>query len=238
MRTLKGSSSYLKNQVRKNLAKAALSMLLLCAVLFALALRVLSTWQVGFLEEAALVFCLVPLTAFAFYFHKYHIYNGGWQGERQVEKYLRKTLSDDYFLINDLYIPDGGGDIDHVILASNGIFVLETKNWSGKIFCRGDEWQRAGKRSFSASPSRQVKRNATRVRRLIGDLPSFRGLDVWVESIVVFSNKHAALDLNNPTVPVVKLPQLVKYIISHGNAKYAAAQLAALGKEIVKWQRR
>jgi hypothetical protein len=238
MRTLKGSSSYLKNQVRKNLAKAALSVLLLGAVLFGLALRVLSTWQVGFLEEAALVFCLVPLAAFGFYFHKYHIYNGGWQGEKQVEKNLRKNLNDDYFLINDLYVPDGGGDIDHVILAPNGFFVLETKNWNGKISCRGDEWQRAGKHGFSASPSRQVKRNAARVRRLIGDLPSFRAVDMWVEGVVVFSNKHAALNLNNPTVPVVKLPQLVKHINSHGNAKYSADQLAALGKEIVKRQRR
>jgi hypothetical protein len=237
MRTLKGSSSYLKNQVRKNLAKAALSMLLLCAVLFGLALRVLSTWQVGFLEEAALVFCLVPLVAFAFYQHKYHIYNGGWQGEKQVEKYLHKTLNDDYFLINDFYIP-GGGDIDHIILAPNGVFVLETKNWNGRIFCNGDQWQRAGKRSFSSSPSKQVKRNAARVKGLIVNSPALRGMDVWVEGVVVFSNKHAALNLSNPTVPILKLPQLASFIAFHGSRMYSAEQLSVLGKEIVKQRRR
>jgi hypothetical protein len=237
MRTLKGSSSYLKNQVRKNLAKAALSMLLLVALLLGLAFRVVSTWQVGFLEEAALVFCLAPLTCFAFYLHKYRIYNGGWQGERKVESYLKKTLNDDYYLINDFYTPDGGGDIDHIVLAPNGIFVLETKNWSGKISCNLDEWQRTGKPGYSASPSRQVKRNAARIQRLIGEVPVLRGLGVWVEGVVVFANRHAALHLNSPTVPVVKLPQLANYITSHRNAVYTADQLAVLGKEIVKLQR-
>jgi hypothetical protein len=40
-------------------------------------------------------------------------------------------LSDDYYLLNDLYLRDGGGDIDHIVLGPNGVFVLETKNWSG-----------------------------------------------------------------------------------------------------------
>ena len=68
MRKIKGSSSYLKNQVRKNLAKAALAALIFAAVFALLIYRILSTLQVGILEEAGLVFLLVPLAAFYFYF--------------------------------------------------------------------------------------------------------------------------------------------------------------------------
>ena len=191
MRKIKGSSSYLKNQVRKNLAKAAFSALIFAAVFSILIYRILSTLQIGFFEEAGFVFLIAPLVAFYFYLRKYHIYNGGWQGEKQVAKLLSNTLSDDYYLLNDLYLRDGGGDIDHIVLGPNGVFVLETKNWSGSISCNGDEWQRAGKRNFSGSPSRQVKRNAAKIKQLIDSSPNLSQLGIWVEGIVVFTNKHS-----------------------------------------------
>ena len=135
MRKLKGSSSYLKNQVRKNLAKAALFLFLFGAILFALVLRVAVSLQVDILEEAGLILAIAPLIVFYFYLHKYRIYSGGWEGEKQVAKRLMNSLNDDYYLLNDLYLREGGGDIDHVVLGPNGVFVLETKNWNGSISC-------------------------------------------------------------------------------------------------------
>jgi len=235
MKKLKGSSNYLRNQTRTNLAKAALCILIFGAVFFALIFRVVSTLQVGLLEETALVFLLVPLIAFYFYLRKYRIYNGGLRGEKQVSKLLGSKLSDDYYLINDLYLRDGGGDIDHIVLGPNGIFVLETKNWKGNISCNGDEWQRVGKRDFSASPSRQVKRNAAKIKHIIDDSPSVEPFGGWVEGIVVFTNNHATLHLNNPTVPIFKLPQLPNYLTTHrGTSSYSRQQLEAIGREIIK----
>jgi hypothetical protein len=235
MRKIKGSSSYLKNQVRKNLAKAALCIIIFGIILFAISLRVLSTLQVGFFEEAALLLSLAPLIGFYFYLRKYRIYNGGWEGEKQVAKLLNSKLNDDYYLLNDLYLGDGGGDIDHIILGPNGVFVLETKNWSGNITCNGDEWQRPGKRNFSASPSRQVKKNAAKIRHIIDNSQTLRPLGIWVEGIVVFTNNHASLNLNNPTVPVLKLAQLPNHITTHRrSSSYSRQQLEAIGKEILK----
>ena len=181
---------------------------------------------------------LVPLAAFYFYLHKYRIYSGGWEGEKQVAKLLSSKLSDDYILINDLYLHNGDGDIDHVVLGPSGIFVLETKNWSGSITCNGDEWQRAGKRNFKGSPSRQVKRNTAKIKHIIDFSQAFRSLGVWVEGIVVFTNNHASLHLNNPTVPILKLPQLPNYITTHASSSdYSRQQLEAIGKEILKQKR-
>jgi hypothetical protein len=234
MRKIKASSSYLKNQVRKNLAKAAVCVVIFGAVLSALMYQIVTTWQISVLEEAALVFLLVPVIAFYFYLRKYHLYSGGWQGEKQVAKQLTSTLNDDYFLINDLYLRQGGGDIDHVVLGPNGIFVLETKNWSGNVTCNGDEWQRAGKRNFSASPSRQVKRNASRIKQII-DNSSLRTMGVWVEGIVVLTNNHANLHIYNPTVTILKLPQLASHIATHQSSRrYTREELEAIAKEIVK----
>ncbi len=168
---------------------------------------------------ASLVFLLAPMTAFYFYLRKYHIYRGGWQGEKQVVHLLTHTLSNDYFLLNDLYLRDGGGDIDHIVLGPNGVFVLETKNWNGNISCNGDEWHRPGKRNFSGSPSRQVKRNAAKIQQIIDGNPHLRALGFWVEGIVVLTNNHATLNVNKPTVTILKLPQLPSYLTTPRNSK-------------------
>lgn len=235
MRKMKGSGSYLKNQVRKNLAKAALSLVLVCLILFAVASYVLLTLRLNILEAAALLVSLMPLSAFFYYLRKYRIYNAGWAGEKQVIKLLSSRLSDDYTLLNDLYLRDGGGDIDHVVLGPGGVFVLETKNWSGNVTCNGDEWQRPGKRSFKGSPSLQVKRNAAKIKHIIDASPSLNSLGVSVEGIVVFTNNHSALHLNNPTVPILKLPQLPNYITAQkSQGGYTQQQLEAVGKEILR----
>ena len=235
MRKLKGSSSYLKNQVRKNLVKAALSILLFGVIVFALTLRVLYKLQVGTLEEAGLLLSIAPLIGFYFYLRKYRIYSGGWEGEKQVAKLLTSNLNDDFFLLNDLYLRDGGGDIEYIVLGPNGVFVLETKNWRGSISCDGDEWRRAGKRNFSSSPSRQVKRNAAKIKQIIDNNPNLRSLGIWVEGVVVFTNNHATLRLNNPSVPILKLSQLPNHIAAfRGSRSYSREQLAAIGKEIIK----
>ncbi len=236
MKKLKGSSSYLKNQARANAAKAAVCLLILVAVLFALLYRLAITMQLDLLEETGLIFLVVPLIGLYFYLRKYHIYSGGLIGEKQVTKLLDKTLSNDYYLLSDLYLRDGGGDIDQVVLGPNGIFVLETKNWRGSISCNGDIWQRAGKRNFSASPSRQVKRNAATIKQIIEN-SGVLVFGVWVEGLVVFTNNHATLHLSNPTVPIVKLQQLPNYITTHRNANLSRQQLETIGREIINQKR-
>ena len=235
MKKMKGSGNYLKNQVRKNLAKAFACLALFGLIFFVLSLRLLFTLNLGIFEAAGLLVSLVPLAAFYFYLRKYRIYSGGWQGEKQVSKLLSRTLSDDYYLINDLYFHDGGGDIDHMVLGPNGVFVLETKNWSGRIICSGDDWQRPGKRKVG-SPSRQAKRNALRGKRIIDSSQALRSLDLWVKGIVVFANSHCQLQINNPTVPILKLQQLPNYIIAHKTVSPALTrqQLEQFSKEILK----
>ncbi len=228
-----GSSNYLKNQVRKNLAKAILCVALFFLILFALGLRVLFTLNLSVFDGVGLLVSLAPLAAFYFYLRKYRIYNAGWAGERRVARLLSSKLSDDYFLINDLYL-HSGGDIDHIVLGPSGIFVLETKNWSGDITCNGDDWQRAGKGNFKGSPSRQVKRNAAKIKNIIDSSPTFRSQGLWVEGIVVFTNSHATFHLNNPSVLVLKLPQLPSHITAHKSPNsLSSQQIEAVGKEII-----
>jgi hypothetical protein len=232
---MKGSGNYLRNQVRKNLAKAVLCAVLFCLIFFGAGLSALYTLSFNILDAVTLLVSLAPLGAFFYYLRQYRIYNAGWVGEKQVTKLLSSSLSDDYFLLNDLYLRNGGGDIDHIVLGPSGVFVLETKNWSGDVTCHGDEWQRAGRGNFKGSPSLQVKRNAAKIKRIIDSSQGLRSLSIQVEAIVVFTNSHAVLHLNNPAVAILKLPQLPSRITAQrSTGGYSPQQLELIGKEILR----
>ena len=235
MRKIKGSNSYLRDQIRLNLAKAVLSVLVFGIILFGIMYWSAFNLKIDAISLVGLVFLIAPAIAAYYYLRKYHLYSGGRQGEKRVTRILGSSLSDDYYLINDLYLQGSRGDIDHILLAPNGIFVLETKNWRGKITCNGDKWHRADKGETSSSPSRQVKWNVSQIKRIISNSQTFQTLGIWVEGIVVLTNKHAKLNLNSPTVPIVKIDQLLKYIKSfEGTIRLSREQLEFLGEEITK----
>ena len=235
MRKMKESRNYLRNQVRKNLAKAVLSIVFFCLIFFAVSLSVLFTLRLSIFDSAAFLLSLVPLAAFYYYLRKYRVYNAGWAGEKQVTKLLSSKLSDDYLLLNSLYLRNGGGDVDHVVLGPNGVFVLETKNWSGDITCNGDEWQRDDRHTFKNSPSLQVKRNTAKIKHIIDSSPALRSPEVTVEGIVVFTNNHSTLHLNSPTVLILRLSQLPSHIAMYRSlGSYSSQQLEAIGKEILR----
>jgi hypothetical protein len=235
MRKIKGSTNYLKSQVYKNLAIAAFSAFIFAAASALLIYRLLSTSSMGLLNELALIFLIAPLAVLYYYTRQYHIYSGGWAGEKQVVKLLTRKLNNDFFLINDLYLKNSCGDIDQVVLGPNGIFVLETKNWSGNIICNGDQWQRPGKRNHQVNPSKQVRRNISKIQGIIDRNPDLHLLDIKVEGIVVFTNHHASLRLNNPSVSVLKLSQLPYYISSFKRSNsLSGQQLETIVSEIVQ----
>jgi hypothetical protein len=59
----------------------------------------------------------------------------GREGEIRNSDRLERGLDDDYFIINDVDLAFGKkkSQIDHIVVGPNGIFVIETKNWRGKL---------------------------------------------------------------------------------------------------------
>ena len=133
---------------------------------------------------------------------KLHLFEDkGDRGERIVGSKLF-NLPSDYLILNDVLLKRPNGSttqIDHIVIAKSGIFVIETKNYSGKVY--GSEnseywkeyfnwfsrvWYKYGHHSESYSfynPIRQNQVHINALRTLLssyGDLPFF--------SIIVFSN--------------------------------------------------
>ena len=79
----------------------------------------------------------------------------GKRGERLVAMRLRKGLSDEYLILNDIYLPLPDGtttQIDHIVVSQYGVFVDETKTYSGWIF--GDEKSKDWTQSIYRKKSR------------------------------------------------------------------------------------
>ncbi len=121
------------------------------------------------------------------------------------------------------------------------MFVIETKNFAGKIVCDGDEWSSQHTGRFNrlihydlGSPSRQVKRNAVRVKRVIESIDTFKSERIWVNGVFVFANKRVDLRINNPTVPILRASELSEFILTRKtNSEFSAEDLKLISKEIL-----
>ncbi len=142
----------------------------------------------------------------------------GKAGESKVSSILR-SLPEEYLVLDDVTIPDQGStpdrkyttQIDHVVVSPYGVFVIETKNYSGWIF--GDEKSRRWKQTFKTTEAHflynPVKQNwghtYALAERLLLDINMFK-------PIVVFSDD---CELHtNTTTPVVNMSRLRALILS------------------------
>ncbi len=140
---------------------------------------------------------------------------------------LLKRLPDDYWLINDVTLEGGRGNIDHVLVGPCGVVVIETKRLAGHIRCSGDDWYVNGYRRKSISE--QVNSGAVAVRRfLVERKPQLAPR--WVESLIIFTHPLCRLKVGRARSIVVRYSELLKVVLDlarkHRMQPRQAAQLA------------
>ena len=126
----------------------------------------------------------------------------GEYGEKRVSSILSRLPSDYYNVFDDVIIPTskGSAQIDHIVVSVYGIFVIETKNYSGKVY--GSEnseywteyfnwfsrvWYKYGHHSESYSFYNPVRQNEGHIRA-IRNLLKGNG-DLYICSVIAFSNE-------------------------------------------------
>ena len=136
----------------------------------------------------------------------------GAEGESKVSSILRR-LPKDYYTINNVIVPtrSATSQIDHLVISPYGIFVIETKNYTGWIF--GSEDSKKWKETFKTESHyfyNPIKQNWGHIYAL----SDFINLDKRAfRPVVVFSN-DASLNVQS-TTPVIYMSQLKKYILSY-----------------------
>jgi hypothetical protein len=57
----------------------------------------------------------------------------GSEGERRLAAHLERALGDRAVLLNDRKVPGTRGNIDHLAIASSGVWVIDAKNYAGMV---------------------------------------------------------------------------------------------------------
>ncbi|MGP1493435.1 MAG: NERD domain-containing protein [Prevotella fusca] len=149
----------------------------------------------------------------------------GRHGEKQVAQELT-LLPDEYTIFNDVYILENGKStqIDHIVLSPYGIFVIETKNYSGWIY-GGEKAQYWTKNMYGRKYPfyNPLLQNYSHVKAL----HSLFGFPMqYFIPIVVFTD-YATLKGNYPRHNVINIGDLNILIKTYQNVVFREDILAA-----------
>jgi hypothetical protein len=57
----------------------------------------------------------------------------GGQGERHTARLLDRLTRDGYVVFHDLAVPGSDANVDHLVIGRSGVFVIDTKQWTGEV---------------------------------------------------------------------------------------------------------
>lgn len=140
------------------------------------------------------------------------VWNAGSDGERRVNLWLARFLSDEWILVSGYR--NSGGEIDKVLVGPQGIVAIEVKYINGKIACDGDIWKKDKydkygnlversvpiKDARGRGPSAQLNTSADRLQNFL----SSRSQTVRVARAVILSHDGSKIgECRNQTVDLI-----------------------------------
>ena len=165
-----------------------------------------------------MIISMILIFIFIYYMHKliYKIiingdYSKGNIGERIVANILEQ-IPGNKRIINDIMLNDNGKSrqIDHIFISNKGVFVIETKNYSGSIYGKetSNEWiEYLNKKKYNfTNPIFQNYAHKQIVSKIINDYNN-------VISIIVFT-KSSKLKVKSPRNIVINTGQLKSCILN------------------------
>ena len=155
----------------------------------------------------------------------------GARGENRVARQLEKLNKDEYAVFNDVIIntSKGTSQIDHVVISIYGIFVLETKNYSGWI--HGHEKAQYWTQTFYKKKTRlwnPIKQNWGHIYAL-KEVLSRR---VKYHPIIVFAGS-AELRNVHTEIPVIYGSQLLHVIRQYDSPALTRAEVQQLSEKLL-----
>lgn len=140
---------------------------------------------------------------------------GGRRGEQKMADLLAERLADDHVILNDLElrVAHERAQIDHLVLAPSGIYVVESKFWAGKLAgdARDAQWTQTksnGSIRRVKSPVLQVERQ----RRMFVTLLSARMPEDRIHALAVFTHPAAELRISNSKDRVFRTAEAIRFI--------------------------
>ena len=134
----------------------------------------------------------------------------GMFGEHIVERVLGGNIDDEKYVINGYIFENNGKstEIDHIVVNTYGVFVIETKNRAGDIYGNDEleAWtQVLGNGDTVHTFHNPVKQNASHANKI----KSILGTGIPIHSLVVFVKNNTDNINSNVVIPLTKLNQAI-----------------------------
>lgn len=140
---------------------------------------------------------------------------GGRRGERKIASLLAERLADDHVILNDLEFRIGLDrcQIDHLVIAPSGIYVIESKYWGGTLTGDAGDTQWTQRRANGAtkmvkSPVLQVERQ----RRMFITVLTDPVPDDRIFALAVFSHPKVKLNITRRENRAFHFAEAIRFI--------------------------
>ena len=142
----------------------------------------------------------------------------GANGEKDIQHNLSFLTMQGYRILNNVKISNSiyAQEIDHIVIGTNGLFHIETKNHDGYgkiIIDKGGNWiKEEGGRQFAIkNPLAQVDRHDMAIKEYLNK--EFPNINIPVVPIIAHANESYIIEgQENFPIPVLKSEQLTYFI--------------------------
>lgn len=156
----------------------------------------------------------------------------GAAGEEAVTQELMSKLGNGYLVLSDIMFKGNSGyttQIDHIVLSIYGIFVIETKNYSGTVYGAANDmyWRhinRAGVASKMYNPIRQNNGHIKALARVL-DLGYERVVNNSCDFVVFSSKTNLSLNLGAYAQKVVSFDYLIYAIRQYTQIRFTEQEV-------------
>ncbi len=141
----------------------------------------------------------------------------GLYGEFLIKLRLGKTKEDTKYVFNNCLFLDGEKtiQIDHIVVSSKGVIVIETKNYAGRIYGEenSQEWTQVlnfGKvKNKFYNPLKQNSSHCYYIRKLLPQNTPVLPFVVFVKNNTDYLNTDKVIDLKNLSQKLKNLPNVI-----------------------------
>lgn len=154
----------------------------------------------------------------------------GKRGEKVVTAEIKRVKrKDDYLFTNVKISFKGRTECDNIIINNFGVFIIETKNYSGSLSGNENDDKWVERKHFE---EKRVKNPIKQVRRQIDILSKYlkhNGLRAWIDGYVIFIHDNSPMNSKY----IISLDDIDRVIHTQGKNKLTNEQVEKIS-EIIK----
>lgn len=139
----------------------------------------------------------------------------GIRGEYKVRRKIGKTEEGVKYVLNDVLFDteNKSCQIDHIVINQNGVFVIETKNYGGRIYGTDTQLEWTQVLQYGKVKNKlynPVKQNQTH----IFELKKIIGKDIPIKSLIVFVQNNTEYIKSENVYPLRRIDKIINQPIS------------------------